>query len=461
MGFHPGDFLRKKGIEKKKRCYNKRLMTVIERNSRDNWPKVVVTGFGAVTPLGLDAQTTWKNMLEGKSGVVEYDTGTDIRVAALVKDFEPLNYFEQKDLRRIDRTAQMATAACQEALERAGFIVDGQNKLTSGERERTAIRVGSCISGTHNIIKSLDYMEKGRVPLPLILMVIHSRIVDVLSKRFDIRGGIMTLDAACATGNMALVAAADQIRLGRADMAIAGGVDSCLVPEAIATFEAVQALSKGYQSAEGELRPEKTSRPFDQDANGFVMGEGGIIFFLEREDRARARGATIYARLSGEGESAEAYHETAPDPSAEGEIRTINLALISAGMSPNEVDLVMAHATGTRVGDPVERDALRTVFGESIGKLPVVAIKSLSGHLLAGAGSISQLVAVWAMKERRVPPTINLENPIKGVSTRESDSGELWVPTAVVEREVRVAMVNAFGFGGKNTVVILEKGDYR
>lgn len=427
--------------------------------------EVVVTGFGAITPLGPNAEIMWQNMQAGQSGVIEYDTGhPDIRVAAPIKDgdFDPLNFFERKELRRVHRTAQLTTAATQEALEKAGFIVDGQSKFSQRGLERTGIVIGTCVGGMYTILDTHHTIEKKgpkQVGITSVLKALSDRPGDVASIRWGFKGPMRgAANTACATGNTAMIEAADLISLGRADIVVTGGVESVLIPEAFAWF--AEALAGGYVS-DGQLMPEKSSRPFDQEAAGFVIGEGAVIFILENYQHAKARGATIYARVVGSGETGDAYHETAP--SGEGAERAMRLALEEAKMKPADLDLIFAHATSTATGDPSERDAIRRVLGQTARKVSVVGVKSEVGHLLGAAGSISQLAAILAIRDGIIPPTINLDYPIENVSTDQSvydgEEPPLYVPNTVVKRKIERVMINTSGLGGKNAMLILEKVD--
>lgn len=441
--------------------------------------EVVVTGFGGIAPIGNNAEEIWASMLAGKSGVVEYDTGHPlIHIAAPVQRFDPRDYFDRKTIRRdrMYKTDQLAVAAAQEALVRARILVDEKIKLSQAELERTGIRIGTLMGGSHHIIHTHEAMRENpdewwkggtqgkRVSLrdPLKTFIDHS--VSVISLRWGFKESGMTVTTACATGNDATIAAARSILLGEADIIVACGVESALIPETFAGISMLGALGTGRIKRGQEtieFSPEEISRPFDKDAHGFVIGEGAVALILERRDHAEARGAPIFARLAGYGPAMDAYHETAPEPEGKGAIRAMAKALARSNLSRSDIDVVFAHGTSTRIGDPAEVKAIRDFFGEYATRVAVVPTKDKVGHLIGAAGIYTQLAAIKAIQENKLPPAINLVNPIEGVRTgelaREGEGPSFYVPTTIVKRPIRRAMINAFGFGGKNAVVIFEQ----
>lgn len=407
--------------------------------------RVVVTGMGMVSPLGLDVKSTWQAILEGKSGV-GYITHFDakdypVKIAAEVKGFDPTKYIEPKEVKKMDRFIHFAIAATQMALEDAGL------KITPENSERIGIVIGSGMGGLptiehyHKIL-----LEKGwkRVSPFFIPMVIVNLAAGQISIKYGIKGPNLAVTTACATGNHSIGEAFRMIQYGDADVMIAGGTEAVITPMAIAGFAIMRALSTRNDE------PEKASRPFDINRDGFVMGEGAGIIILEELEHALKRGAKIYAELVGYGMSADAYHITAPAPQGEGGARCMKMALLDAGIAPEEVDYINAHGTGTKQGDELETQAIKTVFGEHAYKLCVSSTKSMTGHLLGAAGGVEAIFTVLSIYEDIVPPTINLDNP-------DPECDLDYVPYKPKKMQVRCAMTNSFGFGGTNASLVFKK----
>jgi len=407
--------------------------------------RVVVTGLGMVSPVGLDVQSSWKAILEGKSGV-GYITHFDakdypVRIAAQVKDFDPTKYIEPKEVKKMDRFIHFAIAATQMALE------DSNLKITSENSERIGIVIGSGMGG----LPAIEYyhqvlLEKGwkRVSPFFIPMVIVNLAAGQISIKYNIKGPNLAVTTACATGNHSIGEAFRMIQYGDADVMIAGGAEAVITPMAVAGFSIMRALSTRNDE------PERASRPFDIDRDGFVMGEGAGIIILEELEHAVKRGAKIYAELVGYGMTSDAYHITAPAPEGEGGARCMKMALNDAGLLPEEIDYINAHGTSTKQGDELETQAIKTIFGEHAYKLCVSSTKSMTGHLLGAAGGVEAIFTILSIYEDIVPPTINLDNP-------DPECDLDYVPYNARKKQVRCAITNSFGFGGTNASLVFRK----
>jgi len=406
--------------------------------------RVVVTGMGMVSPLGLDLMSSWKAVIEGKSGVgyiTHFDASDySVRIAAEVKGFDPSNYIELKEVKKMDRFIHFAVAATHMAFE------DSMLKITPENAERTGIVIGSGMGG----LPAIEYyhrilLEKGwkRVSPFFIPMVIVNLAAGQISIRYGIKGPTLAVTTACATGNHSIGEAFRMIQYGDADVIIAGGAEAVITPMAIAGFAVMRALSTRNDE------PEKASRPFDSDRDGFVMGEGAGILILEELEHAIKRGAKIYAELVGYGMSSDAYHITAPAPAGTGGASCMKMALNDAGISPEEVDYINAHGTSTKQGDELETQAIKTVFGEHAYKLSVSSTKSMTGHLLGAAGGVEAIFTILSIYEDIVPPTINLDNP-------DPECDLDYVPYKPRKKQVRYAMSNSFGFGGTNASLLFK-----
>ncbi|GAQ94764.1 3-oxoacyl-[acyl-carrier-protein] synthase II [Thermodesulfovibrio aggregans] len=407
--------------------------------------RVVVTGMGMVSPLGLDVKSSWEALLQGKSGV-GYITHFDakdypVRIAAEVKGFDPANYIEPKEIKKMDRFIHFAIAATEMAIQDSGLKINSQNS------ERIGIIIGSGMGG----LPTIEYyhktlLEKGwkRVSPFFIPMVIINLAAGQISIRYGIKGPNLAVTTACATGNHSIGEAFRMIQYGDADVMITGGAEAVITPMAVAGFSIMRALSTRNDE------PEKASRPFDIDRDGFVMGEGSGIIILEELEHALKRGAKIYAELVGYGMSSDAYHITAPAPEGEGGARCMKAAINDAGINPEEIDYINAHGTSTKQGDELETQAIKKVFGEHAYKLCVSSTKSMTGHLLGAAGGVEAIFTILSIYENVVPPTINLDNP-------DPECDLDYVPYKPKKKEIRYAMTNSFGFGGTNASLLFKK----
>ena len=407
--------------------------------------RVVVTGMGMVSPLAIGVEETWQALIQGKSGVAritKFDpTGFDTQIAAEVKDFAPENFMDKKDIRRMDIFIQYAVAAATLALE------DAQLKITPANADRVGVVVGAGLGGLTTLEafhKVLLEKGPGRISPFFIPMLIVNEAPGQISMRFGAKGPNTSVVTACATGNHNIGDAWRIIQRGDADAVIAGGVEATVTPLAVAGFNAMKALSTRNDE------PEKASRPFDKDRDGFVMGEGSGIIILEELQQALDRGAKIYAEIIGYGLTGDAYHITAPAPEGEGAARCMAMALKSAGIEPEEVDYINAHGTSTDYNDLYETIAIKTVFKEHARKLAVSSTKSMIGHLLGGAGGVEAIFTVLTIGRGIIPPTINYQTPDPGCDLD-------YVPNVARKASVRVALSNSFGFGGTNAVLAFKK----
>jgi 3-oxoacyl-[acyl-carrier-protein] synthase II len=402
---------------------------------------VVVTGIGATSPLGGDVASTWKALLAGESGVTtlehdwveKYDLPVTFAGQAKVKAEEVL---ERQEFKRLDPSAQLALISAREAWADAG--------APDVAAERILVDYATGIGGLWTLLDGWDTLrEKGpRRVLPMTIpMLMPNAAAAAVSMALGGKGGARTVVSACASGTESIANAYEHLQLGLADVVVAGGTEAVIHPMPIAAFAAMQALSKRNDD------PARASRPYDVDRDGFVLGEGAATIILETKEHAEARGAKIYAELAGGGITSDSYHITAPDPEGLGASRAVLAALTQAGASPEDVTHINAHATSTPVGDIAEFHALKAVFGDRIGSIPVSATKAATGHLLGGTGALEAVFTILAIHERTAPPTINLENqdeqiPLDVVtSPRDLGSG------------AQLAVSNSFGFGGHNAVV--------
>ena len=406
--------------------------------------RVVITGMGVVTPLGSELELFWDNLLQGRSGIgriTRFDTADyDCRIAGEVRDFEPRNVFNNpKDVKRTDRFTQMAMGAAKMAMKDSGIDMEKTN------RQRFGVIVSSGIGG----LKTLEdqhsaLVNKGpsRVSAFTIPMLISNMASGLISMEFGLQGPNMCIVTACATSSNAIGESWRIIKFGDADIFLAGGSEASIIPIGLGGFSAMKALSTRNEE------PERASRPFDRDRDGFVMGEGAGVVVVEELGHAKARGAKIYCELTGYGLSGDAYHMTAPPPDGEGAARAMKMALEHASIRPEQVDYVNAHATSTDLGDICETRAIKTVFGDHAKNgLSISSTKSMTGHLLGGAGAVEMAICALAIRDSIIPPTINLENP--------GDECDLdYTPNKAREKKVRVAVNNSFGFGGHNATLI-------
>jgi 3-oxoacyl-[acyl-carrier-protein] synthase II len=409
----------------------------------NNDRRVVITGMGVVTPIGNDLDTFWRNLQNGVSGIGKIQafdtTAFDCQIAGEVRDFEPKNYFKNpKDVRRTDRFTHLAMAAAKMAMD------DSRIDLEKTDRQRFGVIVSSGIGG----LKTLEdqhttLMTKGpgRVSAFTIPMLISNMASGLISMEYGLQGPNLCIVTACATSNNAIGESWRIIKFGDADIFLAGGAEASIVAIGLAGFSSMKALSTRNDE------PQRASRPFDRDRDGFVMGEGAGIIVVEELEHAKARGAKVYCELTGYGLSADAYHMTAPPETGEGAARAMQIALEHARTRPEQVDYVNAHATSTGLGDIAETRALKTVFGESAKKVSISATKSMTGHLLGGAGAVEMAACALAIRDSVIPPTINLENP-------DPECDLDYTANVAKQKKVRVAVNNSFGFGGHNATLV-------
>ncbi|MGE3910568.1 MAG: beta-ketoacyl-ACP synthase II [Chloroflexota bacterium] len=410
--------------------------------------RVVVTGLGAVTPIGNTVEDFWKNLIGGVSGagrITQFDPSElSVQIAAEVKDFDLTRYFEKKEAgrmsRRAARFAQFSLAASQQALADSGLTIDDQNRWDVGTAVATG---GGGIKDTAQESETLLTRGIDRVNPMYIPTMIANMAACQVSITFGLNGPAVTEIAACAAGVYALYDAYHILKRGDAKALLTGGTESAISPLAFISLGRLGALSKKNDE------PEKASRPFDKDRDGFLFGEGACILMLERLDFARARGARIYAELAGVAHNADAYHLTAPEPSGEAAGRCIKKAIEMAGLTPAEIEYVCAHGTGTPLNDASETRAIKKVFGDHAYNLALSSPKSMVGHLLGAAGAISAVSTVLALDRGVIPPTINLDTP-------DPECDLDYVPNVAREQRVRTAVVNGFGFGGQNAVAVFK-----
>jgi 3-oxoacyl-[acyl-carrier-protein] synthase II len=407
--------------------------------------RVVVTGIGAVTPVGNTAEEFWAALLAGKSGIgpiTRFDTsGYPTRIAGEVRGFEPLKYIDKKDDRKFDPFLKYAIACAVMAVEDAGLKVD------TVDRERFGVLVGSGIGGIGTLLEQYDILkERGmdRVSPFFVPMIIINMASGVISMRFGAKGPNSSVVTACATGNHAIGDAMKIIQRGDADVMIAGGAEAIILPLTIAGFCQMKAMSTRNDE------PTKASRPFDADRDGFVCGEGGGLLVIESLEHAVGRDARIYAEVVGYGMTGDAHHMTAPDPEGDGAARAMGAALRDAGLGGSAVGYINAHGTSTPYNDKFETLAIKRVFGEHARKLAVSSTKSMTGHLLGAAGGVEAIATVLAIHHGILPPTMNYEKP-------DPDCDLDYVPNQARKQDVEVALSNAFGFGGTNATLVFKK----
>jgi 3-oxoacyl-[acyl-carrier-protein] synthase II len=407
--------------------------------------RAVITGLGAITPIGLTVEEFWANLTAGVSGagpVTTFDT-TDfpVRIACEVKGFDPKAYMDFKLAKRTHRATQFAIAASQMALADAGLAIDGNNETTVG------VVMNTGAGGIGEIPEAAEtLLAKGPRSISALLVpsIMPNAVSCLVSLASGAKGPIITSTAACASGNYAFLEALRLLRLGEAQAVIAGGTESAIFPLGLASLGRAGALSSQNDD------PQRASRPFDKQRDGFVSGEGAAVMVMETEEHARQRGAHIYAEVAGGAITGDAYHITAPDPHGDGAARAMKLALENASMAPEEIDCIFAHGTGTPLNDAVETRAIKKVFGDHAYRLPVSATKSMVGHIMGAAGAISALAAVLAIRDGVIPPTINYETP-------DPECDLDYVPNVARQQQVNATLINGFGFGGQNVAVIIRK----
>jgi 3-oxoacyl-[acyl-carrier-protein] synthase II len=407
----------------------------------DNGHKVFVTGAGVVSPLGNDVPVFWKSLLEGRSGakaITRFDASKfNTRFACEVKDFSTEGIIDRKDAKRMDRFVQFAVVASAQAIRDAGLDFDTVN------RDRTGVLIGSGIGGMETFeTQHRVLLERGpdRVSPLFIPMMISDMAAGQVSIQFGLRGPNFCTVSACASGAHAIGEALRLLRAGDADVIVAGGAEATITPMAVAGFSSLRALSQRNDD------PERASRPFDQDRDGFVIGEGAGVLVLESESHARRRQAPILCELCGYGASADAYHITAPSEDGDGASRAMVRALQDGQVRPEEIDYINAHGTSTPAGDPVEVVAVKRVLGDHARRVMMSSTKSMTGHLLGAAGGLEAVVVALSIRHGVVPPTINLDH-------QDSQCDLDFVPHHARETPVRIALSNSFGFGGHNVTL--------
>jgi 3-oxoacyl-[acyl-carrier-protein] synthase II len=407
--------------------------------------RAVITGLGAITPIGLTVEEFWANLTAGVSGagpVTAFDTtGFPVRIACEVKDFDPKAYMDPKLVKRTHRATQFAIAASQMALANAGLTIDGNNEAAVGVVINTGGGgMGEMAEGARTL---LDKGPRSISPF-LVPSAMPNAVSCLVSMVSGAKGPVITSTMACASGNYAFLEALRLLRLGEARAVIAGGTESATFPLFLASLGRMGPLSCQNDD------PQRASRPFDKNRDGFVFGEGAAVMVMETEEHARQRGAHIYAEVASGANTGDAYHITAPDPNGDGAARAMKLALESARMSPEEIDCIFAHGTGTPLNDAAETRAIKKVFGDHAYRLAVSATKSMVGHIMGAAGAVSALAAVLAIRDGVIPPTINYETP-------DPECDLDYVPNVARRQKVNATLINGFGFGGQNVAVIIRR----
>jgi 3-oxoacyl-[acyl-carrier-protein] synthase II len=414
--------------------------------NNDRRRRVVVTGMGAVTPIGLNVQELWSNALGGKSGagpITSFDvTQYDTKIACEVKGFDPLNFIDRKSVNRMDLFTQYAMASAEMGVKDSALNLEQENK------ERIGVIFGSGIGGMWTWHRQMQLMYESGGPHRISPFFVPMMIADIaaghISMRYQAKGPNYATTSACATSSHAIADAFILIQRGNADVMFTGGSEAAISPMGVGGFNAMKALSTRNDA------PEKASRPFDQQRDGFVMGEGAGMIVLEELRHAQKRGARIYGEIIGIGLTADAYHITAPAPGGEGAIRSMRICLEDAGLKPDDVDYINAHGTSTPYNDKSETQAIKSVFGEQAYKLHVSSTKSMTGHLLGAAGAVEAIFTLLALLHDEMPPTINYEFP-------DPDCDLNYVPNKSIRKTVNVALSNTFGFGGHNASLLFKK----
>lgn len=407
--------------------------------------RVVVTGLGLITPLGIGVETSWQNLVSGKSGIrriTSFDASAfPTQIAGEVDNFNPEEYIEPKEVKKMDRFIHFAVAASAFALNDSGL------KITDNNADRTGVLVGSGMGGLHTI----EYyhsvlLEKGprRITPFFIPMLTINLAAGQISIKFGAKGPNSAISTACATGSHSIGDAFKIIQRGEADAMIVGGTEAVITPMAVGGFNAMKALSTRNDM------PEKASRPFDVERDGFVIGEGAGIIILESLQHAMDRGAKVYAEIVGYGMTADAYHITSPSPGGEGAARCMAIALRDGEIGPSEVDYINAHGTSTKSGDELESLAIKKVFGEHAYKIAVSSTKSMTGHLLGAAGGVESVICILSIVNEMVLPTINLDNP-------DPECDLDYVALKAKKMHINYALSNSFGFGGTNACLLFKK----
>ena len=416
--------------------------------------RVVVTGLGTVNPLGFSVQDSWNKLINSKSGISKIEsfdvTNFETKIAGEIKwndiggDFNPTNYIEFKEIKKMSKYCVYGMAAAQEAIKDAGIETQNEEEL-----EKIGVLIGSGIGGIEAIAKNtlkLYGHESGRISPFFLPSVLINMVSGNVSIKYGFKGPNHSVVTACATGNHAIGDAANIIKYGMADVMVAGGAEGAVCGIAIAGFNALTALSTNFNDT-----PEKASRPWDIARDGFVMGEGAGVLVLEEYEHAKKRGAKIYCEIAGYGMSGDANHMTAPDAQGNGGYRAMKMAMERGNINPNDINYINAHGTSTPLGDLAELRAYKKMLGDRISQVPISSTKSATGHLLGGAGAIEAVFSIKAIETGIAPPTLNLENP------DEECTGINLVPLIAQEHKISTVISNSFGFGGTNATLIFKK----
>jgi 3-oxoacyl-[acyl-carrier-protein] synthase II len=406
--------------------------------------RIVVTGVGAVTPIGDTVDATWDSMLHGRGGIARitrFDPSPyESQMAGEVKDFDPTKYMDRKDARRTDRFAQLATAAASQAL------TDSKLEIAK-EPERIGVSIATGVGGLGTLVEQVLIMEKrgpSRLSPFMVPMLMANAGSAQVSMQFGLKGPNLAHVSACASSAHAIGECGAIIERGQADVMVAGGAEAAVLPIAIGAFSTMHAMSRRNDD------PEHASRPFDKDRDGFTLSEGGAVVILEEYLHALARGAHVYGELVGYGATADAYHITSPSPEGEGNARSMKMALDGAGLEPTAIDYINAHGTSTQPNDREETAAIKKVFGEHAYKLLVSSTKSMTGHLLGAAGALEAIACLLALRDGCIPPTINYQTPDPALDLD-------YVPNTARPKEIKTALSNSMGFGGHNATLIFIK----
>ena len=407
--------------------------------------RVVITGLGAITPIGNNVEELWSGLISGKNGaglITKFDTEKfTTKFACEVKDFNVEDYIDKKEAKRMDLYTQYAVATAMMAMEDANFDLD------SVDRERFGVIYGSGIGGMETFeTQTTNYLNGGprRISPFFIPMMISDIAAGQISIKFGLKGPNYATTSACATSTHAIADAFFMIQRGSADAMVSGGAEASITPMAIGGFNSARAISSWND------RPTEASRPFDKDRTGFVMGEGSGTLVLEELEHAKKRGAKIYGEIIGAGLTGDAYHVTAPAPEGEGAFRSMREALRDGGIKPEDVDYINAHGTSTKLNDLNETKAIKKLFGEHAYKLAISSTKSMTGHLLGATGAVESIACLLAIKNSIIPPTINLDEP-------DPECDLNYTPKVAVEKNVEYALTNTFGFGGHNSTLLFKK----
>jgi 3-oxoacyl-[acyl-carrier-protein] synthase II len=413
------------------------------RTQRDAQRRVVVTGMGAVTPVGLDVTSTWDAVVHGRSGIAlvqRFETADlDVKIGGEVKNFDPTTYMDRKEARRMDRFLHLGIVAAQEAMR------DSELKIGPDNAGQVGVLVGSGIGGIQTIVDAavvLHTRGPDRVSPFVVPMMLPDMLAGLIAIQTGAKGPNFGVVSACATAGHALGEAREIIRRGDADVMLAGGSEAPLTRIGLAAFDSMRALSRRNDE------PERASRPFDAERDGFVLAEAAGVLVLEELAYAQKRGAHIYAEITGYGSTADAYHITAPSENGEGAARAMQMALRKANLQPGDVDYINAHGTSTQHNDRTETVAIRTVFGDHAP--PVSSTKSMTGHLIGASGAVETIICIKTILEGCLPPTINYEQP-------DPECDLDYVPNMARRHRVNAALTNSFGFGGHNTTIVVQR----